>query len=89
MLAKVEARVWAVDQRPKYLQRRKDPERRLWRFARPDGDNVLKSAIDALVMAGILADDKDVARWTVDSLYAAKGEGPCVEIELWSLREVP
>lgn len=52
----------------------------------PDWDQVYKAATDVLVHAGILLDDQLVmgpdggGRW-----YAAEGEGPSVEVSLWSM----
>lgn len=52
---------------------------------KPDWDQVYKAATDVLVHAGILLDDELVVgpfgggRW-----YAAEGEGPCVEVSLWT-----
>lgn len=81
----VEVRVAAVARRPDRLNRRKDPDHRLWRTSKPDIDNVVKSALDALVLAGVLVDDTLVARLRAESLFTARGEGPAVEIEVWQL----
>jgi Holliday junction resolvase RusA-like endonuclease len=51
----------------------------------PDWDQVYKAATDVLVHAGILLDDRLIRgphggdRW-----YAARAEGPCVEVSLWT-----
>jgi Holliday junction resolvase RusA-like endonuclease len=54
----------------------------MWRPTKPDGDNVLKAVADALQDAGVVTDDKVIVTATVESLYAAKGEGPSVEVSL-------
>lgn len=77
----VNVAVVAVKSRPKRLLRRKDPDGRMYRETKPDLDNVIKAAADALVAAGVLRDDTlmvspDGSR----SLFAARGEGPRVEI---------
>lgn len=58
---------------------------RLWRLAKPDGDNVLKGICDALVEGGVLRDDKDCARKLVDSFIAAEGEAPFTRVRLEEL----
>lgn len=75
--------VQAVASRPQRLLRKRDPEGRLLRPGKPDLDNVVKAVADALVKAGVLRDDVLVTTITARSLYAAKGEGPRVEIRLW------
>ena len=74
--------VVAVFPRPKRLMRKKDPQQRVWHSSKPDIDNVCKSALDSMVMAGILRDDTQVVILTAKSVYAAKDEGPCVEVRL-------
>lgn len=70
----------AVASRPGRLLRRKDPDGRLWRTAKPDLDNCCKAVLDALVRAGVLRDDVLVVELVAQSLYAARDEGPCVEV---------
>lgn len=81
--------VMAVKSRPKRLLRARDPEFRVWRLTKPDGDNVLKIAADALVKAGVVRDDTVIARWELWSLFTAKNEGPRVEIKISTLPEHP
>lgn len=81
----VRCAVFAVATRPKSRDRKRDPSGRMWRTSKPDGDNVLKAALDSLQMAGVVTDDKQVAHAEVRSFYAARGEGPCVELWMWSL----
>jgi len=78
----VRLRVRAIAGRPKRLLRRKDPDARLWRTTKPDGDNVLKAVGDALVAAGVLRDDVLIVRQEVESLYARRDEGPSVQVWL-------
>ncbi len=87
--------VVAVKARPQRLLRKKDPAERIWRTTKPDGDNVAKAVLDAATKADVWGDDAQVARLEVRSVYAAKGEGACVEVwimdcdggELAQLRE--
>lgn len=76
----VSVSIRAVAQRPKRLLRKKDPAHRIWRTSKPDADNVAKSALDALQAAGVVIDDSYVVDVRCLSLYAAKSEGPSVEI---------
>ena len=77
--------VVAVFPRPKRLMRKKDPQHRVWHSSKPDIDNVCKSALDSMVMAGIIRDDTQVVILTAKSVYAEKDEGPCVELKLSSI----
>ena len=80
----------AVFPRPKRLLRKKDPEHRMWHSSKPDIDNVCKSVLDSMVMAGVIRDDTQVVILTAKSVYASKSEGPCVEVRLSSIDcEVP
>ena len=53
---------------------------RLWRVRKPDVDNVVKACLDALVTAGVLRDDVQVAELVARSLVAAADEAPHVRI---------
>jgi len=57
---------------------------------KPDVDNVAKAVLDALVQAGIVADDKACVSLRVRKFYAAVGASPEVRVTLggvgeWSL----
>lgn len=72
----------AVFQRPRSL--RSAPKTRLWRPSTPDGDNLLKALQDA--GNGVLwRDDALVVDARVRKWYAAPGEPPCVELEVWEV----
>jgi Holliday junction resolvase RusA-like endonuclease len=79
------ADIVAVFSRPKRLLRKKDPCCRIYHGSKPDIDNVAKSVLDSLVMAGVIRDDKQVVELFVRSVYASKEEGPCVEVRLSSI----
>ena len=83
------AEIVAVFSRPKRLLRKKDPEHRLWHSSKSDIDNVCKSVLDSLVMAGVIRDDTQVVVLNARSVYASKSEGPCVELRLSSIDEDP
>ena len=77
-------KVVAVHSRPQRLLRLKDPQHRLYKTSKPDGDNVLKIAADSC--NGICwHDDAQVAVMQVQTLYAAKGETACVELSIYEL----
>lgn len=64
--------------------RRRGPQERTWRPSAPDGDNLLKAVQDAA--NGVLwADDALVVDARVRKWYAAPGEPPCVELEVWEV----
>lgn len=75
----------AVFPRPKRLLRKKDPHHRLWHSSKPDIDNVCKSVLDSMVMAGVIRDDTQVVELLAKSVYASKDEGPCVEVMMSSI----
>lgn len=64
------------------------PERR-WRPHRPDVDNVLKAALDALTKAQVLRDDALAVRVVGEAVYAGLGEQPHVVIRVLPIGEVP
>lgn len=74
--------VRAVKARPKRITA---PGRQL-RTTKPDLDNVIKAAIDALEKGGAVVNDTRVAiLHRCMSLYAAEDEGPCVEVIVYTL----
>ncbi len=77
--------VVAVCKRPKRLQRKKDPESRMWNPNKPDSDNVLKAVMDALVEGGVMLDDRQVVSEHTQTLYVSKDEGPIVFVSLAEL----
>lgn len=79
--------VRAVASRPQRLRKKNSPPGRIWRTTKPDGDNVLKCVGDALVKAGVVVDDTRIVVQTVESLFAALDEGPCVEVILGAAGE--
>lgn len=72
--------VTAVFARPKRLMRAKDPNHRIPHTGKPDGDNILKAVGDALEAAGVVRNDSIINVATVSKWYAAKDEGPSVEV---------
>lgn len=77
--------VLAVHKRPQRLMRQKDPDGRLLRRGKPDGDNILKAVADALVLSDVIRDDKDVVDWRLVTVYGAKGEDPGVHVEVYEV----
>lgn len=79
----VEVEVVAVHARPKRLMRRSDPvERIMAHRCKPDLDNVVKLALDALVKAGVIYDDTRVVQIAARKFYTALDEAPCVEVRV-------
>lgn len=72
----------AVFSRPKRLLRKKDPEGRMWHLGKPDIDNILKSTLDALVMAGVIRDDTQVCTVVGKKYWASKSEGPGLDVRM-------
>ncbi len=56
-----------------------------WHKGKPDRDNLDKALLDALVNAGILADDKQVCSGDLEKAYVAPGELPGMAVEIESL----
>lgn len=81
--------VWAIKKRPAKLMRKKDPDGLILRIEKPDASNVLKSAEDALVKAGVIRDDKLFVTATCHSLYTEKEGSPRVIILIEPVTEVP
>jgi Holliday junction resolvase RusA-like endonuclease len=75
--------------RPKSLQRKKDPDGRMWRPKKPDLDNAWKLLADCMVDAGVLRDDAYIVRTEAESLYARKDEGPSVALWLERCQPFP
>ena len=85
----VEVEVTAVFHRPKRLLRKKDPECRVWHGSKPDIDNVVKCALDAMVMAAVLRDDAQVVKLSASSAYASKSEGPALYVVMRDVEPSP
>lgn len=81
--------VWAISSRPKLLMRKKDHDGLMLRTKKPDASNVLKSAEDALVKAGVIADDALFVTAMCHSLYTEKDGSPRVIILIEPVTEVP
>ena len=69
----------AVYPRPKSWPR-SAPSGRTWRPKRPDVDNVIKAACDALTASGVIVDDAQIVGIHAISVYAAKDESSHVQI---------
>lgn len=74
--------ITAVFTRPKRLLRKKDPAERIPCDVKPDIDNVVKCALDALVMGGAIRDDKSVWSVKAEKFFTSKEEGPAVLIRV-------
>jgi len=67
--------ICAVWSRPQRLQRLKEPDDRIPKATRPDGDNVAKAVLDGLQRH---FDDGQVVRLTVEKFYASRHEEPSI-----------
>ena len=69
-------------ERPKSLQRKKDPEDFMWHTKKPDLDNLNKAVLDAISEAGIWHDDRQVVDLRSRKFYTRKMGGPMVKITI-------
>ena len=80
--------VTAVFQRPKRLIWKRRPMEREPHDRRPDLDNVIKAAADAVQASGIIDDDGAICAIQARKCYAAGDESPHVAIVLrWAVPE--
>lgn len=80
----------AVHHRPGRLRRRADPRAAIPAGCKPDLDNVVKLAMDAMVKAGVLVDDTRVAELRCRRLFGRIDlEGNDLEVERVEVRVIP
>lgn len=73
---------------PKSDWRTRTPRDRRWHTKTPDADNVIKAVKDSA--KGVLwLDDCQVADERTVKIIAAQGEAPRVELDVWSIEELP
>lgn len=82
-------RIWAYGVRPKRLFRKKDPSGAVWKGTKPDCDNVAKSVMDAIQMAGVIRADSQVVRLEVFDLFSEKDGAARIELELYPVQGEP
>jgi Holliday junction resolvase RusA-like endonuclease len=75
-----------VMKRPARLNRKADPDGRIWADTRPDWDNLVKGTQDAL--SDFWEDDSQICHARVLKQYAAKGEQPHISVQISPLGEV-
>jgi len=78
-------RIVAVYPRPKRTPRSAPVGRLVPRTVRSDLDNVIKLVLDCAVKAGLLLDDRHVARITAEHYHGAIGEGPRVILSIGAI----
>jgi Holliday junction resolvase RusA-like endonuclease len=76
----VKLQVTCIFKRPKRLQRKKDPEGRIWMTKRPDLDNVCKAIADGVSV--VMNDDAQIVWIEASKMYASKLEEPHVIVRL-------
>ena len=69
--------------RPKAFGRKSDPDGRVRCWRRPDDDNLQKPLRDSL--DGFWLDDAQICQCQTEKWYAAKGEEPSIECEIYPL----
>lgn len=75
-----------IHKRPNRLNRKKDPDSRIWKTTKPDIDNLNKMVMDILTRAGTMEDDNLVTEINSTQYYAAKLEQhkTTIKIFIWS-----
>lgn len=85
--------VWIVAVMPRPKLPKKAGVARLYRPNGADVDNIAKAVLDAMVTAGVIADDRTVAVLQIEKVTAAVGELPRVVVNVaqvaWTPRWVP
>ena len=76
-----------VRKRPLRLHRKADPAERLYCPNKPDVDNYCKVLFDLLTGLEFWSDDDQVCVIVATKYYAAKDEGPCMEIAIGQLMD--
>lgn len=77
--------VEAVAPRPQRLKRKKDLDGLLPMGCKPDGDNILKAALDALTASGVITDDARAQQLSVAKYYGPKSGSAWVRVRAWRL----
>jgi Holliday junction resolvase RusA-like endonuclease len=74
-----------IHKRPNRLNRKKDPDSRIWKTTKPDIDNLNKMVMDILTRAGTMADDNLVTEINSTQYYAGKLEQhkTTIKIFIW------
>ena len=70
----------SVMPRPQRIPKRQPG--RTWAPKKPDLDNIVKSILDAVVMARVIEDDRLVVQITAEQVYAAIGEAAHTELTI-------
>ena len=73
---------------PRLKKHAKSPEGRLWKETAPDADNLQKIVFDALNKVAYV-DDARIVRMTGETVFAAVGEAPGIEVRIWAAPEMP
>ena len=89
MATPVGVRAIFVHRRPQKLKARKHSSNRHFRPVRGDVDNLLKALLDSMGSnrGGVFLDDALVCYVQAYDVYAARDEGPHVEVEVFPLSE--
>lgn len=73
--------------RPQRLLRKKDPFEEIPKETKPDLDNLVKLAKDAINDCGYWADDKHNCTFIAEKMYCAKEEEPRTTIDIYILED--
>jgi len=64
---------------------RSPQKKRTWAHTKPDADNYMKAAGDALEKAGVLVNDSRIVDLRCIKRHATEGEEPCVKVCLYAV----
>jgi Holliday junction resolvase RusA-like endonuclease len=81
--------VLAIFKRPKRLHRKADPPGLVPHVVRPDLDNVVKSILDGIGIAGLWDDDGQVTVLRAEAAFSEKDQEPRVELTIYLPAERP
>ena len=73
-----------MSKRPQRLNRKSDPDSRLWKPTKPDLDNMIKMVLDILTKWGIWGDDSQVVSIQAEDFYCGKNEEPHTTFQIYT-----
>lgn len=87
LLGPIRIQITFVSKRPQRLQRKVDPDSRIWKDTKPDLDNMIKMVMDIFTKWGIWADDAQVVSIQAEDYYCGKNEEPHTVFQLYTQQE--
>ena len=83
----VRIQITFISKRPQRLQKKTDPDSRIWKPTRPDLDNMVKMVLDILTKWEIWEDDAQVVSIQAEDYYCGKNEEPHTIFQLYTQEE--